>query len=163
MHICRKEWFFRRGFCRKWFIVQHFCFCQMQTIITWVWPYFVVTKSDASETLEFISFVWFCDRIGIKLYQDGINLILLSSYNYFRGFIWFVYNASWHWTMVCRNWEFQWMLPTFSCNVWVISIQCILCGVWIYDSINPFLYLEFQHCFTFLACFFCIHFFIFCF
>ena len=36
-----------------------------------------------------------------------LNLTLLSSWSYLRGFILFDYNASWHWKMLCRNWEFQ--------------------------------------------------------
>ena len=77
----------------------------------------------------------------------------------------FDYNASWHWTLVCRNWEFQWVLPISSCKVWIKSVQYFLCDCYVCMcvSINPFVYLKSQYYFTFLACFFCFHFFTFCF
>ena len=94
-----------------------------------------------------------------------LNLRLLPSCNYLRGFIWFANNASSHWTMVCRNWEFQWVLPISSCKVWIKSVQYFLCNYYVCMcvSINPFLYLKSQLYFTFLVRFFCFHFFSLCF
>ena len=94
-----------------------------------------------------------------------LNLILLLSCNYLWGFILFDYNANWHWTLVCRNWEYQCMLPIFSCKVWIKSVQYFLCDCYacIYVSNNPCVYLKSQYYFTFLACFFCFHFFTFSF
>ena len=94
-----------------------------------------------------------------------LNLILLSSCNYLRGFIMFDYNARWHWTMACRNWEFQWVLPIFSCKVWIKNVQYFLynCYVCMCVSINAFVYLKSQYYFTFMVPFFCFHFSTFCF
>ena len=94
-----------------------------------------------------------------------LNLILLSSYNYLRRFIWFDYDASWHWTMVCLNWKFQGVLPIFSCKAWVKSVQYIFYNRYacMYVSINPFVYFKSQYYFTFFACFFCFQFLTFCF
>ena len=93
------------------------------------------------------------------------NLTLLSICNYLRGFILFDYNASWHWTMVCRNWESQWVLPIPSCKVWIKSVQYFICDCYVCMSvsINPCVYLKSQYYFTCLDCFFCLHFFTFCF
>ena len=66
----------------------------------------------------FVSEVIFKTRI-IKTKHTGttlLNLTLLPSCNYLRGFILFDNNASWHWTMACRHWEFQWVLPVSSCK-----------------------------------------------
>ena len=97
--------------------------------------------------------------------MKNIILILLTNCIYLRGFVLFGYNTTWQWTMACKNWEFQWVLPIFHCNVWIIHVQYILhvYYVCIYASINPFGYLRSQYCFTFFACSFCIHYFTFCF
>ena len=115
----------------------------------------------------FVSEVIFKTRI-IKTKHTGttlLNLTLLPSCNYLRGFILFDNNASWHWTMTCRNWEFQWVLLISSCKDWIKSLQYFLCNCYVCMcvSINPFVYLKSQYYFTFLACFFCFHFFTFCF
>ena len=90
-----------------------------------------------------------------------LNLTLPSSCNYLRGFILFDYNTSWHWTMACRNWKFQWVLPISNCKVWIKSAQYFLydCYACMCVSINIFVYLKSQYYFTFFAHFFCFHFF----
>ena len=60
-----------------------------------------------------------------------LNLTLPSSCNYLRGFILFDYNTSWHWTMACRNWKFQWVLPISNCKVWIKSVQYFLYDVFL--------------------------------
>ena len=115
----------------------------------------------------FVSEVIFKTRI-IKTKRTRttfLNLTLLPSCNYLRGFILFDNNASWHWTMTCRNWEFQWVLLISSCKDWIKSLQYFLCNCYVCMcvSINPFVYFKCQYYFTFLACFFCFHFFTFCF
>ena len=73
--------------------------------------------------------------------------------------------ASWYWTMACRNWEFQSVLPTSSCKVWIKSVQYCLyhCYLCMCVFISPFVYLKLQYYFTFRARFFCFHFFTFSF
>ena len=115
----------------------------------------------------FVSEVIFKTRI-IKTKRTRttfLNLTLLPSCNYLRGFILFDNNASWHWTMACRNWEFQWVLAISSCKVWIKSVHYFFCDCYVCMcvSINPFVYLKSQYYFTFFAYFFCFLFFTFCF
>ena len=55
--------------------------------------------------------------------------------------------------MVCRNWEFQWVLPVFSCKVWIKSVQYFIydCYACMCVSINPFVYLKSQYYFLFVS------------
>ena len=115
----------------------------------------------------FVSEVIFKTRI-IKTKRTRttfLNLTLLPSCNYLRGFILFDNNASWHWTMACRNWEFQWVLPMSSCKDWIKSVQYFLCNCYVCMcvSTNSFVYFKSEYYFTFIAGFFCFHFFTFCF
>ena len=61
----------------------------------------------------------------------------------------------------------QWCagIGNFNCKVWIKSIQYFLygCYVCMCVSVNPFVYLKCQYYFTFLARFFCFHFFNLCF
>ena len=59
------------------------------------------------------------------------NLTLLPSCNYLRGLVLFDNDASWHWTMVCRNWELQSLLPISSCKVWTESVQYFFCDCYV--------------------------------
>ena len=73
-----------------------------------------------------------------------LNLTLMPSCNYLRGFILFDNNVSWHWTMTCWNWEFQWVLPISSWKDWLKSVQWFLCNCYVCMcvSINPLVYFK---------------------
>ena len=59
------------------------------------------------------------------------NLTLLPSCNYLGGLVLFDNNASWHWTMACRNWELQSVLPISSYKVWIESVQYFFCDCYV--------------------------------